>query len=185
VRQVVLNTGDPMPEVYRLNPDHHTILNCAFQWLWRNINPDLSDKRWSALLGNRLAWTNNTGFPGHVNCVLGEEMSKSFPRFDQPRACGGAILTGTERSGLLHIESMLTFQPVMSAADVLADPTKWYWGTSVNPKGEVNLIMRLGIDGQNYPVRVPLLSAQPVFLPLVELHKLPIGEPLPGPTWMP
>jgi hypothetical protein len=181
-KEQILNA---FPEVYRLAPDHHTVLNCAFQWLWRSINPDLSDKKWSTLLGNKLAWTNNTGFPGHANCVLQEEMSKPMPRFDQARVCGGAILTGTERNGLLWIESMLINNPVMDPQDVLNDRSKWYWGTSVNPEGEVNLITRPGLDGRNYPVRVPIVTAQPVFLPLVELHKLPISAPLPDATWLP
>src|SRR3990167_7691535 len=65
VRQIVLDKGT-RPEVYRFSPDHATVLNCTWQKLWKDLNPALSGEKWSSLLGNALAWTNNTGFPGHV-----------------------------------------------------------------------------------------------------------------------
>src|SRR5690242_269757 len=47
IRSAVTTNNKPYPEVYRLQPDHQTPLNCAFQKLWRNINPRLDDNHWS------------------------------------------------------------------------------------------------------------------------------------------
>lgn len=187
VRAVVTNAGDPMPEVYRLDPDHHTILDCYWQWIWRDMNVNISDKKWSTLLGNGLALTNNTGFPGHYNCVTGEEKPdvikpSVFPRFDTPRVMGGAILTGIEMGGLLYITSLLVNDHSTTLDQIVAVPWLWYWWTSVNPEGEVNYITREGADGEMYSVRVPLVTTQQVTLPLSHLHKLPIGSVLPPAT---
>ncbi len=179
VRQVVIDRNKAEPEVYRLNPDIHVILDCTRQWLWRNLNSKLSDKKWSTLLGNGLAWTNGTGFPSHYNCVTGEEPDKAFPRFDQMRVCGGAILTGYEKDGLLYIESMSNIGSPLSTGEVLDRFWLWYWGTSVSPDGSIQKIPRLGIDGFYYPVIIPIFTSVQATLPLNELHKLPIGEPIP------
>lgn len=182
VRQVVLSTGDPMPAVYRLDPDYHVVLDCACQKLWRELNPNLSNKKWSTLLGNGLAWTNNTGFPGKRNCITGEELSKPFPRFDQMRICAGAIVTGVEKSGFLTIESIRP-EKIPPTSEVLAKPWLWYWGTSINPKGGRNIIPRQGIDGKFYGVKVPIITSFLAILPLSQLHKLPLGFIPPSPTW--
>lgn len=184
-RQVVLNEGT-QPEVYRLSPDLHTVLNCDFQWQWRNMNPGLSAKRWSTLMGGGLAWMNNTGSPPHYNCVTGEfKDSGTFPRFDANRVCGGAYLTGVEKDGLLYITSMRNNLPALPAELVLEMPYYWYYGTSVNKNGSVNVITRLGTDGNEHWVRVPLLTAIQCTLPLSQLHKWPLGKPLESPLWLP
>lgn len=181
-RKVLDENGNPIenpfPEVYRVYPWHHVILNCAFQTLWRELNPKLSSKRWSTLLGNKLAWTNNTGFPGKYNCITGEDKPKGepkpsdFPRFDQARLCANAIVTGTEEGDVLWLDTMLTTQPAMRAEEVLRIRHYWYYGTSVNPQGETNYITRLGIDGGYHRVIIPILTSQRVYLPLNELIKL-------------
>jgi hypothetical protein len=172
-----MDTGDAMPEVYRVYPLHHVILNCSFQRLWRDLNPELSDKKWSTLLGNGLAWTNNTGFPGHYNCVTGDEKPKvitdaAFPRFDQFRLCSLAKVTGTITNGFLWLDTMLTTKPAMRAEDVLKIEHYWYYGRSVNVRGETNYIMRPGIDGRFHKVRIPVLASVPVYIPLNELIEL-------------
>jgi len=183
VRNIVTSTGDPMPEVYRLDPDHHTILDCYWQWKWRNMNPNLSEKKWGTLMGSGLALTNNTGSPPHYNCVTGEpEGVKTFPRFDIPRAMGGTILTGIAMNGLLYITSLLVNDHSTTLDQIVAVPWLWYWWTSVNPEGEINYITREGIDGKRYPVRVPLVTTQQVTLPLSHLHKLPLGAVPPPAT---
>lgn len=171
-RQKVLDEGKTFPEVYRIYPLHHVVLNCSFQRLWRDLNPMLSDHRWSSLLGNALAWTNNTGFPGHWNCITGEDADKQFPRFDIPRLCSNAIVAGFEKDGYLWLDTMLTTNPAMRAVDVLDIPYYWYYGTSVNPKGETNFITRLGFDGAYHKVRIPVLTSQKVYVPLDELIPL-------------
>jgi hypothetical protein len=169
----------PFPEVYRLKIDHQTIINCAWQHLWRALNPNLDNGKWSTLLGNKLAWTNGTGFPGHWNCITGEDAGLPLPRFDAPRICGGAIVTGRVEGSRLWIDTMLVNNPPPPAADALC-----YYGTSVNPQGEINLIQRLGLDGRYYPVRVPLVTTIAVYLPVAELHALADNAPLPDATWL-
>lgn len=184
-RSSVLNTGEALPEMYRLDPEHHTILDCSFQRLWKNLNPDLSNAKWSTLLGNDIAWTNGTGFPGHYNCLTGEGLGLPFPRFDIPRVCGGAVLAGIEQDGRLWIDSMVVTRPAKPAGDVLRNPAWWFWATSINSQGEINFITREGIDGNRYPVRVPLLTTYSVCLPLDQLHKLPLGFVPPDARWIP
>lgn len=106
VRQVVLDRGEAMPAVFRFNPDYHAVLNCACQKLWRELNPKLSVSKWATLLGNGLAWTNGSGFPGHYNCLTGADKGETLPRFDQMRICAGAIITGKENRGYLEIETI-------------------------------------------------------------------------------
>jgi hypothetical protein len=168
----------PFPEVYRLKIDHQTIINCAWQHLWRALNPNLDNGKWSTLLGNKLAWTNGTGFPGHWNCITGEDAGLPLPRFDAPRICGGAVVTGRVEGSRLWIDTMLVNNPPPPAPDALS-----YFGTSVSPDGSVNLIKRFGIDGSYRPVRVPLVTTIAVYLPLAELHALADG-PLPDATWL-
>jgi hypothetical protein len=172
----------PFPEVYRCAPQHHIILDCAWQKLWRQLNPKLSVDRWQTLLGNKLAWCNGTGFPGHHSCLTGADSDKSFPRFDQPRVCGGAILKGKEIDGRLKIEAMSITQRVPSVDDVLSSNHLCYYGTSVNPDGSVGLIKRMGMDGNYQPVIIPIIMNWQIYLPLDELHKLDMGKPIPGPT---
>jgi len=172
VRQVVIDKNLAQPEVYRLLPAHHVVLDCAFQRLWRALNPKLSDEKWSSLLGNGLAWTNQTGFPGRFNCVTGADKGKLFPRFDQPRLCSNAVVSGRESNNYLWLDTMLTTNPAMKAADVMRTPHYWYYGTSVNAKGETNFITRLGMDGARHKVIIPVLTSQPVYLPLNELVRI-------------
>jgi hypothetical protein len=179
VRGAVLSSGKPMPEVYRVQPDHQTPINCAWQKLWRGINPELSDEKWGTLLSNNLAWTNNTGFPGRYNCLTGSDFDQELPRFHAPIINGGAVLKGKEVNGWLEIESLLIGNPVPKAEEVLSKPWLWFWGTSVTKDGSINLITRLGTDGRFHPVRVPILTREPVRFPLTWLHKLPLGAPVP------
>jgi hypothetical protein len=178
-------TVEPQPEVYRYDPDHHVVLDCGWQLLWRNLNPKLSALKWSKLLGNGLAWCNGSGFPGHHNCILHEEVTQDYPRFDQARTCGGAILTGEERDGLLYIETLKISQSIPSVEEVMSKPWLWYWGTSINPEGNIRIITREGMNGSLYGVIIPNLTEKQVTLPLNELDKLPLGQELPSPTWLP
>lgn len=171
-RQVTIDYNKPYPEVYRLKPDHHTILDCYWQRVWRELNPMLSDSKWSSLLGDALAWTNNTGFPGHYNCITGEEKGTQFPRFDAPRLCSNAIVTGVEKDNRLYLDTMLVSNQTMNAHKVINIKHYWYYGTSVNVKGETNYITRLGIDGARHKVIIPVLTSQPVYVLLNELIKM-------------
>jgi len=175
VRAAVTVSGNPRPEVYRLQPDQTTPIDEAHQWLWRNINLELSPDKFCTLFGNTLAWTNNTGFPGHRNYILNKDMDKELPRFHAPLANGGQIVEGEEREGKVYIKSLLMSDPTPTADYVMSNHL-WSYGTSVNTQGEINIIARLGRDGQYKNVRVLFMTKYPVWLPAVELHKLAPGE---------
>jgi hypothetical protein len=185
VRAPVIERNKGLPEIYRLDPDHHVILDCYWQWIWRKLNPELSNKKWATLLGNMLAWTNNTGFPGHYDCINKVDTNLPFPRFDQARINGGAVVVGDVVNGYLLIETLLTDRKNLTASQILASPWLWFWGTNITPKGTINFITRDGLDGVEYPVRVPLLTKMPAYLPISHFHKLPLGSSIPDARWIP
>lgn len=168
----------PMPEVYRVLPDHQTPLNCDWQWFWRNLNPELTDTSWSSLMGDSLAWMNNTGARYRRNCILNTNTdSDKFPAFDAPRLCGGAILKRKlpSNDGLFHVEGLMTSDPIPDPADIINKWWLWYWGISVRKDGGVNYIMRMGKDGTLKRVRIPILSKYSLYLPESFIDKLPKG----------
>lgn len=180
-----IQEGAFYPEVYRLQPDHRTELDCYWQKLWKNLNPMLSDKVHSSLLGTNRAWTNNTGFPDRYNCLTGEDEEARLPEFDAPRVCGGAYLTGEEIGDRFYLKSLFSNNHSYTPEEVLKTNWLWYWGTGVNPEGKVSIISRRGIDGRYYPVRIPIITEQRVWLSASHLHKWPLGEPLKPANWLP
>lgn len=174
----------PTPEVYRVYPDQTTPIGEAHQWLWRNLNPLLSDDKWSRLLGNAYAFTNNTGFPGRHDYVNNRDVDKELPRFHAALVCGGAILEGQELNGKVWIKSILISDPVPMAADVLADPGLWFYGTNVGADGYISFMQKKGMDDFYHTIVVPLLTKVPVYLPTNELHKLPAGFFPPDARWL-
>lgn len=171
VRTAVLKAGVALPEVYRANPSHATPLNSAYQWLWRRINPELSDERFCTLFGATLGWTNRNPDEERRNYILGSNLdAEQTIGFDQPRFCGGATVEIRISDGIATIQSLLTSEPAPSPEFVLADPTLWYWATSVNPRGEVNYITRMGMDGQRKRVRILNATARIISLPVSHLH---------------
>ena len=190
VRANVIKAGKRLPEVYRMNPDHHTLVKCPAQKLWRGLNPELNDERWSSLMDGGLAWMNGgAGMPGHINCITGEGSDETtYPRYDEARMCGGAMVLVWQDLTVAWIESMLSTEPVKTAAEVLPHQEWWYWGTAVDPSGDVHLITRPSgenSDGPPVGVRIINFTAQPVWLPADELHWLPDGFIPPSPLWMP
>lgn len=183
-RKVVVVTGVPRPEVYRVDPDHQTPLDYAHQWFWRRLNPMLSDSKFSTLYGNTLAWCNGTGAGVRHNWITGANADKADIAFDAARFCGGAIVPGEKAGNIVHLKSLLLSDPIPDPAECIEhyEWGYWYWGTSVNPEGEVNLIKRLGIDGNLHSVRIANITRLPIQLPARELHELLPGE-MPEATW--
>lgn len=184
VRESVIQSNKSLPEVYRFLPFHSVLLTAPLQWLWRNINPELSAEKWSTLMDDTLAWCNQTGIGGdspRANYVLGKNLDSKPVAFDQVRFCGGAIFKVSISGGTAFIETIQSDNPP-SAEFVLNNPHLWYWGTSVSPRGYIYYIKRMGLDGTLKNVRIPLITAQQVYLPLSELHQLPEGI-FPPPTW--
>jgi hypothetical protein len=178
VRQIVLEKGVPRPEVYRVFPDHQTPIREDHQWLWRWLNPGLPADKHCTLYGNALAWTNNTGFPGRRNYVMGKDLdAEKDPAFHAPIVNGGQIVEGQRVGSQVFIKSLLVGAAVPSADQALVDQVhRWSWGTSINPQGEIRRITRLGLNGSLLPVRVLWMTSQPVWLPANELHALGVGE---------
>jgi hypothetical protein len=180
VRNNAVDSGKTLPEVYRLDPDQVTPLPNDFIHLWKDINPDLSVEVFGTLLDPHYAWTNNTGWPGHYNHLTGELATDGDnpyepPAFHAPLVCGGALFKGTEQGGYLYIDNILTSDPAPSAPEVLSKPWLYFYGTQVNPKGQVTFINRRGMDGSLHPVRVPFVTRWPVYVPLSWLDRLPAG----------
>lgn len=174
-REVVIQMGEPLPEVFRLGPDHQTPLSDGYIRLWRAMNPMLSDDKFATLLGNTLWLTNNTGWPGRRNIIQGEDLDEPLPAFHAPVVTGGALFAGIERDGHLEIENLRSTAPAPGVEYVLARSWLWFWGTSVLPDGRVNTIKRLGTDGNMHPVKVPFISRYPLVIPLGWLQKLRPG----------
>ncbi len=174
VRKSVMDLKAALPEVYRVDPNHSTLLSAKWQWFWRHLNPKLSDKRFATLFDSYLAWCNGTGNGKRNNYITGDLGHDKDIAFDQARLCGGAIVKGRFNSGRVMIKSILTNDPVPDPVYLIAHPEEclWYWGTSVNPSGQINLITREGVDGQRYPVRIPILTALPIYLPANQFHPL-------------
>jgi hypothetical protein len=163
------------PEVHRLMPDHHVVLTEEIQWLWRSMNPHMTDVKFCKMFGNKLAFTNGSGFPGHANYILGEELEKPDPRFDQARTCGGALKIGQMVGDYLYLETIDTRRPIPSAEYVLA--RRWLFFDAVL-SGDV---IRMFPQGDGLPVFVPLLTATDgVKLPMWKLQKW-TGPGLPSP----
>lgn len=183
VREEIRNAGVARPEIYRVDPDHTTKIGEGHQWLWKNINPELSNLRWRSLLGNALAWTNGTGFPGHRDYVNQKDLDQGYPTFHATLINGGWVFEGEEDGDRVWIKSLLISSPIPKAEDFLKT-RMWSYGTSVIPRdGSINIITRVGIDGGDKKVRVPFLTTQRVYLPKNEVHVLPKGF-IPSPTWI-
>lgn len=172
VEMVLGNWREPMPEVFRLEPDHHVILTEPLQWLWRRMNPTMSDKRFCSLFNNDLAFTNRTGFPGRHNYILNEDVEEKDPAFDQARICGGAVVSERyEEGGKVYIESIDVRKPLPTVEYIMARP--WLYFDAVLSGNTIRRFPQA--DGER--VYVPLLTAvDNVWLPAVSLQKWTAAE---------
>lgn len=185
VRERVRDSGQTLPEVYRLLPDQTTALSCNLIKLWRDLNPFLSLETFGTILGNSFAFTNNTGWPGRRNCLTNKDMTAQDPTFHAPLICGGAVLKGSAMGDRLFIQNLSNREVVPPASYVMARPWLWFYAVQVAPSGNITYINKMGTDGRLHPVIVPFVTAQPVWLPLAWLDKLPSGFIPPSPMWLP
>lgn len=183
VRKTIRESGTSRPEIFRTYPDHTTPIEEGHQWLWKNINPEISNAKWATLLGNYLAWTNQSGFPGRRDYVNRKDLDKGLPNFDAARVNGGQILEGEEDGDRVWLKSLLTSEPVPNVTTFL-NSRLWAWGISISPNGNIYYINRQGLDGTLKRVRIPFITKQRVWLPKNELHKLDMTKPIPLPTWI-
>jgi hypothetical protein len=180
VRDDVMDSGMPLPEVFRFQPGHDVLLTKPLQLLWKGINPELSGDKWRRLLGSSLAFCNNsTGFGGgvpHADFVNGRDLTAKPPSFDFSRFCGGAEVRGRLSGDRVLIQSILTSGPLPTAAELLASPWLWFYGTSIAPSRAIYYIRKMGMDGTLVRVRIPLFTEQEIWLPSREVHVLADGE---------
>jgi hypothetical protein len=169
VRARAVESGKTIPAVFRVLPSQQTKLEPEHLQLWRRLNWEFADNILETLIDDHFAWTNGTA---------------DIPAFDQARVCGGALLRGAVADGYLMIDSILTSQPVPPASEVLGKSWLWYYATEVNPRGVVTFINRTAKDGTKKPVRVPLISRLPLYVPVAWLHRLPAGFVPPSALWM-
>jgi hypothetical protein len=176
--------GQTIPEPFRVYPDHQTPLDCGWQSLIRAINPEHKPDVTDKVLDHHWILANNTGIgeADRKNCRNGDNMSDpaaKWPALHTPIICGGATLSGTVDGELLRIESLLTGNPVPSAEYVLSRPWLWFWLTEINPAGVVTYMTLSAQDGTRKPVRMPLVSRLPLWLPLPWLHRVTgVADPL-------
>ncbi|HEY6020076.1 MAG TPA: hypothetical protein VIY48_09285 [Candidatus Paceibacterota bacterium] len=176
-----------LPEVFRLDPDHHVILTEAIQWLIRNMNPQLTDDQWRAVFGNATAFTNRTGFPGRHDYINKMDVNAHDPTFDQARVCGGALLKGIKGRDLkgdpaLIIEAIDTRKPLPTAEYVMKRP--WLYFEAINIDYSVELhgpILRPLKGRWHKPVYIPVLHSVNATYPLDLLTEIETINGIPSP----
>lgn len=169
-----------IPEPFRLPPDHQVPLNCDFQKLIRDCNPEHRDDVVDNALDSHWILANNTGLgeAGRRNCRTGAYVNDplaKWPALHTPIVCGGALLSGTVTTGFLEIESILTTNPAPPAEYVLSRPWLWFWLVETNPQGAITYMTLSARDGSRKPVRMPLITRLPVYAPLNWLDEMPAG----------
>lgn len=184
VRAVVLERNVPLPEIYPLFPNQHTSLNYAWQWLWKDINPQLTNMEWRKLLGNERAFCNDQGFEKdgdpRVDYVNGLAVGAEEPKIEA-LLLGGMVVTGVETvyrgEMALQVDVLDGNQPPPSVNWMRQHPEFMGQAVSVRPDGRVQ-----SFSLTPYPEYVPLIAHDlPVYYPLDFLEKLPKGAPVPSP----
>jgi GH25 family lysozyme M1 (1,4-beta-N-acetylmuramidase) len=205
VRASVRNTGKSMPEVYKVFTPQHSF-RLSPEWVKRveETNWELDPAMARSLIGTGLAFCNGTwgvfdqcrlmggwtitGTKGYSTTqMIGDVMrlalaigSKQVRSFMIARQSFASITQ--EQYNILHVDTLRADQSPPPATAILEDPTKWGWCVSVRPDGKIGLWHRKGADKQMHTVRMLIISAKPITLPLNEL--LPVDQVY-GPQWMP
>jgi hypothetical protein len=181
--------GKTIPEPYRLYPEHQVPLDCGWQKLIRDCNPEHKDDVVDNILDQAWILANNTGLgtPGRKNCRTGAYMNDplaKWPALHTPLICGGTLLAGTVQNNLLQIKSLRISDPVPSAQYVLEHIELWFYLVELNSKGVVTFMTLSAKDGTRKPVRMPLISNQQLYAPVAWFHRIAAGSDIPSPLWM-
>jgi hypothetical protein len=162
-----------VPEVFRLSPWHGIPLNRAWQEFTFQLNqPGLTGEKWRVLYDYRRAFTNNGAgydYPSRTEekadwINTRDTGARDLPRFDGPRICGGAVVTGRVEGSLFWLHYLDANGPPPAVADV--KPWEKFCATTVTANGIGRFPQRGGMD-----VWVPLIARQPVYLPLANLQR--------------
>lgn len=118
-------------------------ITAALKKLIKGINaPYLTDKRLAGLLGMGTAYTNTN--PGVI---------------DKPRLCGGAIVWGEERDGVVWIDAIDATKPLPSVSYVLAHKNLFFRSVIVKEDGSViDFPHCTGADKVVHPVYWPVIA---------------------------
>ena len=88
---------DNLPEVHPFFPNHHVPFLEVWQRLSRELNPLLTDEKWTAVYSFKRFATNNNGFGNpddpRANYITGTHLDKADPRVEVLK-CGGNLVTG-------------------------------------------------------------------------------------------
>lgn len=119
VRQVVIDYGAALPEVFPMLPNHFVPWGKPWQLLEYEVNDWMTKRDWMKLhTGARFA-NNRNGFgmsgDPRANYVTGENLGKPDPK-QEALFCGGAVITGTP---VLSVMESIR-QAVALARDVIA-----------------------------------------------------------------
>jgi hypothetical protein len=161
-----------VPEVFRLSPGHSIPINRAWQEFTFQLNqPGMSGDKWRVLYAHNRAFSNkNAGYdyPGGtvkqdwVN--MRDTGATDTLKFDQPRICGGAVVTGRVEGSLFWLHYLDANRPPPAVENVR--PWEKFCATTVTANGIGKFPQRSGAD-----VWIPLIARQPVYLPLANLQK--------------
>lgn len=166
-----------LPEVYRVYPYQEILLIPERIMLWRHLNPKMSDDKFCALLGNHVAFTNRTGFPGRRNVIKGEDMDQKDPALNPALFCGGACFYGDSDNINLILRNVIDVRkPLPTVQEVLE---KHLYFVALNVVGEYTSRFPQG-GGED--VLVPLfVEVDYPYVPISDLIKLPNGASVPSP----
>lgn len=171
-----------VPEVFRIEPWHGIPLNRAWQEFTFALNqPGMTGPKWRVLYDYRRAFTNNgAGYDWQNNVPpkqdwinMRDTNAEDTVRFDGPRICGGAVVTGKVDGEWLWLDYLDTDNPPPKVEDV--KPWHKFCALNVRPDGISKFPQRAGLD-----VWIPLIARQPIKFPLSKLVRWN-QEDLPNP----
>jgi hypothetical protein len=194
----VRDKSKPVPEVYRLNPDQTTPIDCNWIRAWWALNPLLDREHFEFLLDDHWMLCNSTGWPSRFNCLTGEQGDdpddkNKAPAFHGALINGGAVVKGTKVGGILWLDTLLITDSIpfdytnkLSAETWKRNnPHKWYYATTVSQMGNVTYTTFMGVNGIRQRLVIPILTTEKVYIPIKELDKLPLDFIPPESNWKP
>lgn len=176
VRAIVLKRKKALPEVNQLHPNGFFELNKLWQLLIRDINPLISARELTNMLGGDVAFTNDNGFQmegdPRRNYILGEALDAvddrgkpALPKLEM-LLCGGAKFYGypdkhADGNDIVWVETLDGNKNPPSANWLINNPYYWYRAVTISPKG---YIRNMPQGGNDIPKRIPIVSKYDVYI---------------------
>lgn len=164
---------DHVPEVFTLSPEHAIPLNREWQLFSKQLNLTMTGDKWRNLHGYYTAFTNQgAGYdrPGDLPkqdwVNMRDTTAPELPRFDKPRICGGALVTGRVDGAYLWLDYLDANLPPPAIENV----KPWHKFCALNVVNETTLSrFPQGTDGAD--VWIPLIARRPVLMSLSRLQR--------------